>query len=56
MSEKKADRGKLFQKLHKLQKRLFRSKQNPGHHTAQEDKILEAREFKLIKKIKSYGK
>lgn len=52
MSEKRANRGKLFEKLHKLQKRLFRSHSNPGHHTALEDKILESREHRLIEKIK----
>jgi len=25
------DKGKLFNKLHQLQKRLFKSKKNPGH-------------------------
>jgi len=25
------DKGKLFNKLHQLQKRIFRSKKNPGH-------------------------
>lgn len=52
MSEKRANKGKWFEKLHKLQKRLFRSKNNPGHHTVLEDKILESREHKLIEKIK----
>ena len=52
MSEKKANKGKFFEKLHKLQKRLFRSKQNPGHHSKQEDEILKAREHKLLDKIK----
>ena len=31
MSEKKVDLGKWFKKLHQLQKRLFRMKQNEGH-------------------------
>ena len=52
MSEKRANKGKWFEKLHKLQKHLFRSKNNPGHHTVLEDKILESREYKLIEKIK----
>ena len=52
MSEKRANKGKWFEKLHKLQKRLFRSQNNPGHHTIVEDKILESREHKLIEKIK----
>ena len=56
MSEKKANKGKFFEKLHKLQKRLFRSNQNPGHHTHQEDEILKARENKLLEKIKGKNK
>ena len=56
MSEKKSNKGKFFEKLHKLQKRLFRSKCNPGHHTVLEDKILESREHKLIEKIKGKNK
>ena len=52
MSEKRLDRGKLFKKLHQIQKRLFRSKQNPGHHTDSEDMLLEIREKQLLEKIK----
>jgi hypothetical protein len=52
MSEKRLDRGKLFKKLHQIQKRLFRSKQNPGHHTELEDMFLEIREKQLLEKIK----
>ena len=56
MSEKKADKGKLFKKLHQLQKRLFRSKSNEGHHTQLEDKIIESKEKHLIEKIKGKNK
>lgn len=31
MSNKKDDKSKLFHKLHQLQKRLNRMKNNPGH-------------------------
>ena len=56
MSEKKLDKGKLFHKLHQLQKKLFRSKTNEGHHTVIEDKIIESREKHLIEKIKGKNK
>lgn len=56
MSEKKLDKGKLFHKLHQLQKRLFRSKTNDGHHSVIEDKIIEAKEKHLIEKIKGKNK
>ena len=56
MSNKLLDKGKLFHKLHQLQKRLFRSKTNEGHHSVLEDKIIEARERNLIEKIKGKNK
>ena len=56
MSEKKLDKGKLFHKLHQLQKRLFRSKTNEGHHTKLQDKIIESKEKHLIEKIKGKNK
>lgn len=51
MSEKKLDKGKLFKKLHKLQKQLFRTEQNEGHS---EDKaqLRKVRQYKLLEKIK----
>lgn len=50
MSEKKEDKGKLFHKLHQLQKRVTRWITN-GHT----DKVKEGqhREKKLLEKIKS---
>jgi hypothetical protein len=56
MSEKKNDKGKLFHKLHQLQKRLFRSKTNEGHHNNEQDKLIEVKEKHLIEKIKGKGK
>ena len=53
MSSKRKDRGKLYHKLHQIQKRLFRSKENPGHHTDSEDVLLKSREKRLLEKIKS---
>jgi TRAP-type C4-dicarboxylate transport system substrate-binding protein len=55
MSEKKADKGKFFKKLHQLQKRLFRSLMNEGH-SEEKIKIREAQEKKLIEKIKGKNK
>jgi hypothetical protein len=50
MSEKKENKGKLFHKLHQLQKRVTRWLTN-GH----DDKVKEGkqREKKLLDKIKS---
>jgi hypothetical protein len=55
MSEKKLDKGKLFQKLHKLQKQLFRTEQNEGH-SEDKVKLREVREYKLLEKIKGKNK
>lgn len=52
MSEKKLDKGKFFKKLHQLQKRLFRSKINDGHHSFSQDKMIEVREKSLIERIR----
>ena len=51
MSKKYEYKSKLFRKVHQLQKRLYRTEQNPGHS---EDKVLfrEMRIKKLINKIK----
>lgn len=53
MSKKVLDKGKLFHKVHQLQKRLTRSEQNDGHG----DKKIPFRKS-LIKKLqeKIYGK
>jgi hypothetical protein len=52
MSSKRDDRGKLYHKLHQIQKRLFRSKINPEHHSYDEDKLLKVRERRLLERIK----
>ena len=51
MSKKFEYKSKLFTKVHQLQKRLFRTEQNPGHS---QDKVWfrEMRIKKLINKIK----
>lgn len=53
MSAKKVDKGKLYHKLHQLQKKLFRTSENEGHS---EEKIVIRKS--MIKKIqeKIYGK
>jgi hypothetical protein len=53
MSNKVLDKGKLFHKIHQLQKRLTRSEQNEGHS---DNKIIFRKS--LIKKLqeKIYGK
>ena len=51
MSKKFEYKSKLFYKVHQLQKRLYRTEQNPGHS---EDKewFREMRIKKLINQIK----
>ena len=51
MSEKFEYKSNLFRKVHQLQKRLYRTEQNPGHS---QDKVWfrEMRIKKLINKIK----
>jgi len=51
MSKKYEYKSKLFRKVHQLQKRLYRTRCNPGHS---EDKVWfrEMRIRKLINKIK----
>ena len=51
MSKKFEYKSKLFTKVHQLQKRLFRTEQNPGHS---QDKVWfrEMRIKKLLNKIK----
>jgi len=51
MSNKYAYKSKLFTKIHQLQKRLYRTEQNPGHS---EDKVWfrEMRIKKLLNKIR----
>ena len=51
MSNKYAYKSKLFTKIHQLQKRLYRTKQNPGHS---QEKVWfrEMRIKKLLNKIR----
>ena len=51
MSKKYEYKYKLFAKIHQLQKRLYRTEQNPGHS---EDKVWfrEMRSKKLLNKIR----
>ena len=51
MSNKYAYKSKLFTKIHQLQKRLYRTEQNPGHS---QDKVWfrEMRIKKLLGKIR----
>jgi len=51
MSKKFEYKYKLFAKIHQLQKRLYRTKQNPGHS---EDKVWfrEMRIKKLLNRVK----
>ena len=51
MSNKYAYKSKLFTKIHQLQKRLYRTKQNPGHS---QGKVWfrEMRIKKLLNKIR----
>lgn len=53
MSAKKLDKGKLFHKLHQLQKRVTRWLGN-GHE--EKIKIAEVREKELLQKIKGKNK
>jgi hypothetical protein len=54
MSEKKLDKGKLFKKLHQLQKRLTRA--FAFSHSEDKTKVREAREKKLLEQIKGKNK
>jgi uncharacterized protein YaaN involved in tellurite resistance len=47
MSNKKEDKTKLYHKFHQLQKRLKRSKDNPGH-SMDKEKIR----MKILQKLK----
>jgi hypothetical protein len=55
MSKKLLDKNKLRKKLHKLQKQLTRSKNNPGH-SEEKDTIRMVRINKLKEKIKGNNK
>lgn len=53
MSNKKEDKGKLFHKLHQLQK-LFNRLISIGKE--KDAKIVEKKEYRLIEKLKGRGK
>ena len=53
MSEKKLDKGKQYQKLHKLQKKLNRTNENESWISR---KIKQVRELKIIQKIRGKNK
>lgn len=53
MSEKKLDKGKQYQKLHKLQKILNRVEENESWISK---KIKRVRELKIIQKIRGKNK
>lgn len=53
MSENKIDKGKLFNKLHQLQKRLTRFFKNKQKKNAE---LIEHREKHLLEKIKGTPK
>lgn len=55
MSQKKSDKGKLFKKLHQLQKRMTRMTINEGHST-DKLKIRQSRIKDLIDAIKGSGR
>ena len=49
----KVDKGKLFYKLHQLQKRIYRSKINPGHSSSLKTNLRLKRIVELKKKLSS---
>ncbi len=51
MSKKFAYKGKLFRKVYQLQKKLTRTKENPGH-SEHKVRLREVRIRKLIHRIK----
>ena len=55
MSEKKSDKGKLFKKLHQLQKRMTRMQVNDGH-SEDKFKIRQSRISGLLEAIKGSGR
>lgn len=54
MSDKKLDKGKLFKKLHQLQKRITRAL--TFSHSEEKIKLREFREKKIIEKINGKNK
>lgn len=55
MSQKKSDKGKLFKKLHQLQKRMTRMQVNDGH-SEDKLKIRQSRINDLLAAIKGSGR
>ena len=55
MSQKKSDKGKLFKKLHQLQKRMTRMHVNDGH-SEDKHKIRQSRISSLLEAIKGSGR
>ncbi len=55
MSHKKSDKGKLFHKLHQLQKRMTRMTVNDGH-SEEKFKLRQSRINDLIQAIKGSGR
>ena len=53
MSEKKLDKGREYQKLHKLQKKLGRVEENESWISK---KLKQIREFKIIERIRGKNK
>jgi hypothetical protein len=55
MSQKKSDKGKLFKKLHQLQKRMTRMNINEGH-SHDKFRIRKSRIKDLLDAIKGSGR
>ncbi len=55
MSNKKSDKGKLYHKLHQLQKRVTRMKDNDGH-SAEKFTLRMSRIKTLIEGIRGRGR
>lgn len=55
MSQKKSDKGKLFKKLHQLQKRMTRMHVNDGH-SEDKYKIRQSRISCLLQAIRGSGR
>ncbi|MDB2588587.1 hypothetical protein N9Y33_01805 [Bacteroidia bacterium] len=55
MSKKKEDIGKLYHKLHQLQKRITRMEENAGH-SDEKQQIRQTRINELLTAIKGSGR
>jgi hypothetical protein len=56
MSNKKLDKGKLYHKLHQLQKKLYYWITRSEQHDESDEKIVKSRERTLLEKIKGKNK